>query len=401
MTVIEARRAEFDARQTAVALRRAVFEHGERDRMPDLLAAERALQQRSDARAAAERSEGVDDGQIVRMAAESNLLGPATTGLDVKVDLRMSSVVTSIVHLFEPSRQPLVSFRIVNSKSDTKRLKLVTYVEGFSARAVETIEVEHLVPADAVQLPTFFPDKLSRLTELTRATVNVEVQDLDARTEVHRTIPVWLLARTTAPLKVKDPSTGTWQDMTRYLGAFVTPNAPAVMAYVRRALDKHPEKRLVGYQVNEAEVTAQVRAIYEALVESRIAYVNSIIDFTPEIGMNNQRVRLPRESLADASANCIDGVVLFASLLEGISLNPAIVIVPGHAFLGWETGRNSNEWKYLETTMVSTDSFDDACTQAELTAVAWKASAGPGAEPAMLTLWSMRELRAQNITPLE
>jgi hypothetical protein len=51
--------------------------------------------------------------------------------------------------------------------------------------------------------------------------------------------------------------------------------------------------------------------------------------------------------------------------------------------------------------MVSTDSFDDACTQAELTAAAWKASAGPGAEPAMLTLWSMRELRAQNITPLE
>jgi len=399
MAVIDARRLEFDARQIALELRRAVFEHGERDKTPELLAAERTLQQRSDARAAAERAEGVDDGQIVRMASESNLLGPATTGLDVKVDLRMSSIVTSIVHLFEATRQPLVSFTIVNSKADTKRLKLVAYVEGFSARAVETIEVEHLVAAKAAMLPTFFPHRLARLTELTRATLNVEVQDLDAKTEVHRTIPVWLLARTTAPLKVKDPSTGTWQDMTRYLGAFVTPNAPAILSYVRKALDKHPDKRLVGYQVNEAEVTAQVRAIYDALVESRISYVNSIIDFTPEIGMNNQRVRLPRESLEDQSANCIDGTVLFASLLEAISLNPAIVIVPGHAFLAWETGRNTNEWKYLETTMVSTDSFDDACTQAELTAAAWKASAGP--DPAMLTVWSMRELRAQNITPLE
>jgi hypothetical protein len=399
MAVIEARRLEFDARQIALELRRAVFQHGERDKTPALLAAERTLQQRSEARAAAERAEGVDDGQIVRMASESNLLGPATTGLDVKVDLRMSSIVTSIVHLFEATRQPLVSFTIINSKADTKRLKLVAYVEGFSARAVETIEVEHLVAANAALLPTFFPDRLALLTELTRATLNVEVQDLDAKTEVHRTIPVWLLARTTAPLKVKDPSTGTWQDMTRYLGAFVTPNAPPILSYVRKALDKHPDKRLVGYQVNEAEVTAQVRAIYDALVESRISYVNSIIDFTPEIGMNNQRVRLPRESLSDQSANCIDGTVLFASLLEAISLNPAIVIVPGHAFLAWETGRNTNEWKYLETTMVSTDSFDDACTQAELTAAAWKASAGPG--PAMLTLWSMRELRAQNITPLE
>ncbi len=399
MAVIEARRLEFDARQVAVQLRRAVFEHGELDKVPQLAAAERTLQQRSDDRAAAERSEGVDNGQIVSMAKESNLLGPATTGLDVKVDLRMSSIVTSIVHLFDAKQQPLVSFEFMNSKQQTKRLKLVTYVEGFSARAVETIEVEQLVAAKAFQLPTFFPDKLALLTELTRATVNVEVEDLDARTEVHRTIPVWLLARTTAPLKIKDPSTGTWQDMTRYLGAFVTPNAPPILTYVRKALDKHPQKRLVGYQVDHVEVTAQVRAVYEALAESRIAYVNSIIDFTPEVGMNNQRVRLPRESLTDQSANCIDGAVLFASLLEAISLNPALVIVPGHAFLGWETGRNSNEWKYLETTMVSTHSFDEACTQAELTAAAWKAAAG--ANPAMLTSWSMRELRAQNITPLE
>ena len=261
------------------------------------------------------------------------------------------------------------------------------------------MEVETLVPVEAVQLPTFYPDKLAALTELTRATVNVEVQDLDARTEVHRTIPVWLLAQTTAPLKVKDPSSGTWKDMTRYLGAFVTPNAPPIMSYVRKALDKHPQKRLVGYQVDEAEVTAQVRAIYEALAESGIAYVNSIIDFTPETGMNNQRVRRPRESLADKSANCIDGVVLLASLLEAISLNPAIVIVPGHAFLAWETGRNSGQWKYLETTMVSTHSFDEACTQAELTAAAWKATEVAG-QPT-LTLWSIRELRAHNITPLE
>jgi hypothetical protein len=38
------------------------------------------------------------------------------------------------------------------------------------------------------------------------------------------------------------------------------------------------------------------------------------------------------------------------------------------------------------------------CHQAELTPATWKASAGLNQ---MLTLWSMRELRAQNITPLE
>jgi len=397
--VIEARRLEFDARQTALELRRAVFEHGDHAKMPALVAAERTLQQRSDERAAAERTDGVDDGRIVSVAPQSNLLGPATTGLDVKIDLRMSSVVTSIVHLFDARQQPLVAFRVNNSNAETKRLRLVVFVENFSASAIETIEVEHLTPVETTLLPTFFPDKLAQICELTRATVNVQVEDLDAKTEIHRTIPVWLLARTTAPLKIKDPATGTWQDMTKYLGAFVTPNAPSIMSYLRKALDKHPQKRLVGYQVDENEVASEVRAVYEALAESGVAYVNSIIDFTPEVGMNNQRVRLPRESLSDRSANCIDGTVLFASLLEGISLNPAIVIVPGHAFVAWETGKNNNKWRFLETTMVSTNSFDEACAAAEQTATAWQAAAGPGAP--MLTQWSMRELRAQNITPLE
>lgn len=399
MDVIAARRLEFDARQAAVSLRRAVFEQGDLTQLPTLIAAEAELQQRSDERAKAEHATGADDGKIVEVKPQGNLLGPATTGLDVKVDLRMGSVVTSIVHLFDVKEQPLVSFAVRNTSNTTRRLRLISYVEGFSAQAIDTVEIESKDTAAVGQLPTFFHDRLAPLTELTRATLNVEVQDLDARTEVHRTIPLWLLAHNTAPLKVKDPSTGAWLDMTRYLGAFVTPNAPAIMGYLRRVLDKHPNKRLVGYQVDENEVTAQVKAIYEALAEQGIAYVNSIIDFTPERGMNNQRVRKPSEALADRSANCIDGAVLFASLIEAISLNPAIVIVPGHAFVAWETGRNTGAWRYLETTVVATDSFDGACAQAEQAALAWRAAVGPNGP--MLTLWSLRELRAQNITPLE
>jgi hypothetical protein len=398
-TVIELRRREFDARQSALQLRRAVFEANRPEEMPALVEAERTLQQISDQRAAAERATGIDDGEIVKIKPNTNLLGPATTGLEVKVDLRMSSVVTSLVHLFNASEQPLVTYEILNTGNATKRLRLISYVEDFSARAVETVEVERLVPAKRAQLPTFFPDRLARLNELTRASLNVEVQDLDARTEVHRTIPVWLLARTTAPLQVKDPSTGTWKDMTPYLGAFVTPNAPAIMTWVRRALDKQPRKRLVGYQVDKDEVVSEVQAVFDALAESGVSYVNSIIDFTPEIGSSNQRVRLPRESLGDRSANCIDGTVLMASLLEAISLNPAIVVIPGHAFLGWETWKNNGEWRYLETTMMSTASFGEACTKGDSTAQTWLANDG-GANT-MFKRWSLRDLRAQGITPLE
>ena len=410
-TVIELRRLEFDARQRTRELRLRVFEARKLEAMPELVEAERELQSLSDQRAAAEKAEGIDNGSIVNVRPQANLLGPATTGLDVKVNLRMSSVATSLVHLWTSTDQPLVSYEIRNTSGATKRLRLISYVEGFSAQAVETIEVEHLENVTRAQMPTFFADRIGKVTELNRATVNVEVQDLDAKTEVHKTIPVWLLARSTAPLQVKDPSTGKWNDLTAYLGAFVTPNAPEIMSYLRKAVEKQPQKRLVGYQVSpekaagglkidKEEVASEVKAVYEALAESSVTYINSVIDFTPESGTaSNQRVRVPRESLADRSANCIDGTLLIASLLEAISLNPAIVIVPGHAFVGWETWKNNNEWRYLETTMLSTDSFDAASLQGDQIAMQWQALDG-GANT-MFKRWSLRDLRAMGITPLE
>jgi hypothetical protein len=71
-------------------------------------------------------------------------------------------------------------------------------------------------------------------------------------------------------------------------------------------------------------------------------------------------IRLPGETLRQRSANCIDGTLLMASMLEAASLNPGIVLIPGHAFLAWETQDRSGNWDYLETTLVSSKSFAEA-----------------------------------------
>jgi hypothetical protein len=104
---------------------------------------------------------------------------------------------------------------------------------------------------------------------------------------------------------------------------------------------------------------------------------------------------LPRESLFDKQANCIDGTVLFASLLEGISMRPAIVLVPGHAFVAWETWTSSGEWRYLETTMIGTSTFEQACLSAETTAKHFAAAK-------QLRLLPLVQLRSKlGITPME
>jgi hypothetical protein len=83
--------------------------------------------------------------------------------------------------------------------------------------------------------------------------------------------------------------------------------------------------------------TEQVGALYQALKEAGLTYINSVIDYGAAACQATQRTRLPRESLATNSANCIDGTVLMASLLEGASLNAALVLIPGHAFVGWQS----------------------------------------------------------------
>lgn len=397
--IVQSRQEEFDAGQKFRELRRAVFEENRHEKLPALLAASIDLQEKSEARASEEREMGAPNGIIVEVKEQSRLLGAATTGLEVQAELCMSAIPTALIHLFEAASEPLVRYEVRNASNQTRRIRLITYLEGYSAQCVESIELESLHKMTVVQLPTFFPDRLATVTELTRASVNIEVQDLDARTEIHRTVPIWLLARTTAPLQVQNPSTGEWSDMTKYLGAFVTPNATAVMEFLPKVAAKHPTTRLVGYQVNEAEVASQVAAVFEALRASGIQYINSVIDFTPGTGSANQRVRLPKESLRNSSANCIDATVLVASLLEAISLHPAIVVVPGHAFVAWETFRNSGNWRYLETTMIPSHSFGEACQTAEQSASQWQAAAV--AKPSVWKFRALRDLRALGVFPLE
>jgi len=146
-----------------------------------------------------------------------------------------------------------------------------------------------------------------------------------------------------------------------------------------------------------------VKAVFDALKQLGIRYVQSVIEFTRESGTANQRVRRPAETLKEKNANCIDGTLLMASLLEAISLNPAIVLIPGHAFLAWETWRDadggSDQWKYVETTMLATSEFDDACTEGEKKAADWQASAQ--GNPEYFRRLALSDLRAQGITPLE
>ncbi len=329
-------------------------------------------------------------------APHSHLLGPETTGLRVVPTLNMQPLPTGIYHLLDPETDPLLTVVVENKSRDTRRVCVKAFVEGLSAQAVRTTEIGRRDQTTLKLLPTLLPEQARAITEVQRATLHVLAEDLDGKTESHETFSLVCLARTSSFNAVRRPGTNQRVDLSHYYGAWVTPHAEAVQERIRRAADLLADRMIWGYQGTADSVTRQVAALYDSLREAGIAYINSVIDYGAAQGQVTQRTRLPREALAGKSANCIDGTVLMASLLEGASLNAALVLVPGHAFVGWETWEESGQWQFLETTLIGRADFDVAHQSGQRQYDEYQKSA-----PDRVTLHRLSDLRARGIWPME
>ncbi len=347
------------------------------------------------------------------------MLGPDTTGLQVETAVKLRPVPTGIYHLLDPEIDPLLTVTITNLTNDPRRLCVTAYIEGLSARAIKTLELKRgnaRQPLTVNLLPSLLPEQGRRITEIQRATLHVIVEifgsTMNSEThtdawsslvESHDTHSLILLSRNSGFNAVEDPATGIRRDLTRYYGAWVTPHVEAVQAVVRRAADRVPDRRIAGYQgsPNPETTAAQVRALFETLKDMGICYVDSVIDFGAGPGQFTQRTRLPRESLRHKSANCIDGTVLMASLLEAASLQPALVLVPGHAFVAWETWEGSDDWAYLETTMTASHDFEAAQQRAHTLFDRFSAEDLPSEDGPLLRVLKLNDLRAQGVWPME
>lgn len=137
-----------------------------------------------------------------------------------------------------------------------------------------------------------------------------------------------------------------------YHAVWVTPNMDSITT-----IHKELEKILPGGQVKAYQLYGDdpdlitssarlVQAVYNVLKDKGINYVNNTS--AASIG---QKIKYPVEVLRTTQANCIEGVNLFASILESLGMHTLIVTIPGHAFLGWYTNEEMTNFNFLETTM--------------------------------------------------
>ena len=130
-----------------------------------------------------------------------------------------------------------------------------------------------------------------------------------------------------------------WPGMAIYpefLAAFVLPNEPAIQPVIGRAREFlakwTSDPSFDGYQSGDSSrVLRMAAALYAGLQKTGVTYSNPPASFVE----SGQRVRLPHELLEHGMGTCLDLTLLYAALLEQVGLHPLLILVEGHAFVGF------------------------------------------------------------------
>jgi hypothetical protein len=135
--------------------------------------------------------------------------------------------------------------------------------------------------------------------------------------------------------------------------AYVNENSPENDELRREALQSGVIASFDGYQGGSDEaVIRQVYAMWNVLQRRGVKYSNITTTARESDVVASQQVRFPAQSVNNAQANCVDGSVLFASVMREVGIDPVLVSVPGHMFVGFYLDKAHTRIFYLETTML-------------------------------------------------
>ncbi|MDP6684776.1 MAG: serine/threonine-protein kinase [Candidatus Marinimicrobia bacterium] len=124
---------------------------------------------------------------------------------------------------------------------------------------------------------------------------------------------------------------------------------------------------VVGYQKSLFESYTNIKGLeYRDIIRHQTEQIYRVLKKEYQIvydgGGIGQTINFPQETLKYKSANCIELSVLFSSILLEAGIEPVIVIIPDHAFIGWQIWDHLHEYEFLETTVIGEKekSFNDA-----------------------------------------
>ncbi|HKW77370.1 MAG TPA: hypothetical protein VJN64_17690 [Terriglobales bacterium] len=254
-----------------------------------------------------------------------------------------------------------VSVTVTNPTSSDLHQRMEVSILGWSDQEIQIAELPAGASHTFLFAPSFLP-RFYRNQEITAASVKVTVSDSSGRTAFESTFPVRLRS-------AEDMYWGPAFKYAPFIASWVTPHAPQVEALLAKAKQFTPDRRLPGYESwkspdqQEEETYLEAKAIFDALKQSGLSYVKSSLTLGDHKSMS-ERVRLPKATLAQSSGNCIDAVVAYASLFENLGMQPAVVLVPGHAYVGVRSAQDGKDFLFVDAALTGRTTFEAAVSAA-------------------------------------
>lgn len=303
------------------------------------------------------------ENQNAPAVATVNQHTPATYDVSVGLDGEIYPAFANYASLrrVRERKWGIISVRVTNSSTSPLRNRISVEVPGWSDREIQVAELNGGESRTFMFAPTFLP-RLYQNREIVAATAAVHITDSTGNVIHEETVPIRLRSS-------DDLYWGLDFEYAPFIASWVTPHDSSVESILARAKEFAIARRLPGYETNNAvlqerSTMMQARAIYRALQEHGVSYVKSSMTFGRHEEVS-ERVRMPAESLQEVSANCIDGAVMYASTFENLGMDPAIILVPGHAYVGVRVAPGSKKYLYIETSLTGRTSFEAAVASAQ------------------------------------
>ena len=328
--------------------------------------------------------------EIAQQFKRNQVVGISRVGVSVASDPEM---YLGIYHLQQNPTlvqkgavQPLVRLQLKNFDKEIRQIRYEVQVAGVTGVLSGT---EDLVGGESKTLtlsPTLDPafkvnGVEAEMPGQLRVKVTADAGTATKALQYEKNFPIKVLPREFLPLAQRLDA-DTMIPRPEFVAAWMTSNAKEIEEFLGTAKQRVKYGALPGapsgnnaangmFAGLQAPTFSQVRALYDALKAKGLSYVMDPTVLS-EFGYA-QRTRLPADVLRSTNAQCLEGTLLFATLLRAVGLEPILVRVPGHAFVGWkvtEADKQDPTFKdvidpnngvaYLETTMIGNATFEEA-----------------------------------------
>jgi hypothetical protein len=290
----------------------------------------------------------------------------------------------------------LLTLRLVNHDKAARSVKVSVEIPGMTEVTTATIA---LPPGEQVTKEFTPPLKLdfdaSKIRAARDSQIALKIKNMKGKTIFEQSYATQVLPRDHLPLRRKIGSDAKVDSFENSL-AWITPNAPEVDAFLKKAKERLKNRTFSGEQ---SATLPQVKALFDELKAQGVSYVMDPNLFDDNISV--QRTRLPVEVLASTNAQCLEGTLLYATLFEAIGLKPYLIYVPGHAFVAWQPSKydkGAPPLLFLETTLTGGPATFEQAVEAGISAAVENAQA-KNFELGLATRVDVTKLRKSGYAP--